>query len=212
MIDNAARRVVLVTKVHDGDTFRAIVNLWPKADPTPMAQVSIRVEGWNAAELREEEGPIMRDLFAQMLTWGQTIDVQAVAMSFQRVVCKVWIDDVLFAGVLHGTLAAIRGTMSQPLSIPNLPAEFVREKGVQMNAPPPDLLGPIQKAIQDSIKAANFEPGQSTVVTWIATNKGVNTAVVHRFADGKIDIDGAFWFGKEWGEPISVGIAGQIKF
>lgn len=210
--DNGFRAARYV-RIHDGDTFRARVDLWPRADPDPMVEAWIRVRNWNADELREAEGPIMRDLMDALLRSAQSIDLRATGMSFARVVCDVYIDDQLFVGLLHGTLAAIRAThMQQSLTIPNLPDHLRAEHGVQMNPPPPDLMGPTQRIIENALKTAKFEDGQTTAVTWILTTKGVNTAVVKRFHDGKVDFDGAFWFGKTWGAPIEAGVAGQLKF
>lgn len=78
--------------------------------PSDVEEITrpIRVHGWNAAELKQAEGPAMRDRFAELLTAAKAIDLHPVARSFERIVCDVYIDGVLFAGLLGTHLDALR--------------------------------------------------------------------------------------------------------
>jgi hypothetical protein len=106
--DNLIRAATFIRTI-DGDTFVARLDLLPKVQPRHQAEAAIRVFGWNAAELREAEGPRMRDVFDFMLRNAVRIDVEIKAISFERIVCSVWIDDVLFSGTLQKQLRRIRG-------------------------------------------------------------------------------------------------------
>lgn len=103
VIDNYVRGARFV-KVIDGDTFAAVIALAPKVKPAPLLDAHVRVFGWNAAELREAEGPAMRDAFNELLQAARVITVQMVAMSFERIVCVVYLDGVRFDGLLDNRL------------------------------------------------------------------------------------------------------------
>jgi endonuclease YncB( thermonuclease family) len=107
MIDTGVRTAHFV-RVIDGDTFRARLLLAPRVDPQPTLDASIRVAGWDAAELRDAEGPSMRDEFESILQSAGTITVQLTGMSFQRVVAVVFIDGKRFDGLLHQSLRQLR--------------------------------------------------------------------------------------------------------
>jgi hypothetical protein len=105
--DNRIRSAAFV-RIIDGDTFTARLDLTPSVSPAHECRANIRVKGWNAEELREEEGPYMRDQFAAILQAAQTIDVKLEGMSFTRIVCSVWVDGVLFEGLLRERLNRFR--------------------------------------------------------------------------------------------------------
>lgn len=95
-------------RIIDGDTFQARIHLAPHARPRVEMVASIRVANWNAAELNEPEGKFMRDKFEEMLRVAGRIDLQMRTMSFERIVCSVWLDDELFAGILTHELLTFR--------------------------------------------------------------------------------------------------------
>jgi hypothetical protein len=95
-------------RIIDGDTFAARIHLAPKVRPRVQMEASIRVHNWSAAELNTEEGRHMRLLFEETLRTAGRIDVVMKTMSFERIVCAVWIDDELFAGLLTHELLAFR--------------------------------------------------------------------------------------------------------
>lgn len=106
--DNDIRSVTL-EYTHDGDTFMASMRVSPKGvRPVIVARIPIRVEGWNAAELNEPEGIYFRDRFDALLKAATVITVRTKIMSFERIVSAVFLDDVLFAGILHEELVAFR--------------------------------------------------------------------------------------------------------
>jgi len=105
--DNNVRRVAFL-RIIDGDTFVGRVETWRVVAETELAERHIRVHGWNAAELHEDEGPLMRDRFADLLQHARRITVRAAGRSFERVVCDVWTDDVLFAGLMNIHLQTLR--------------------------------------------------------------------------------------------------------
>lgn len=107
--DNGIRRCEYV-RIHDGDTFVADIITWDVPSDRDVARRHIRVKGWNAAELREPEGPLMRDAFEKLLIGASVITLKPSGRSFERVVCSVFLDDQLFAGLLHAKLQALRAT------------------------------------------------------------------------------------------------------
>lgn len=107
MIDNQVRSARLLRTL-DGDTFAASLDLAPRVKPRPTLEAHIRVRGWSAKELNEIEGPEMLFWFNSLLVGAQTIAVRLGPMSFERIVCDVYLDGVLFAGMLRGQLRNIR--------------------------------------------------------------------------------------------------------
>jgi endonuclease YncB( thermonuclease family) len=107
--DNLTRPATYI-RVIDGDTFVAKIPVWQGVKPAVFYEASIRVKGWSAAELNEPEGLIMRDAFESMLRAAKTIDLTFSTMSFERLVCAVFLDDQLFAGLLHQRLHQLRTT------------------------------------------------------------------------------------------------------
>jgi hypothetical protein len=93
----------------DGDTFVAEVDLVPPAvHPQVRLEINVRTRGWSAAELREPEGPAMRVEFERLLRSAKLIDLELRNMSFNRCVCSVYLDGVLFAGLLERKLMELR--------------------------------------------------------------------------------------------------------
>lgn len=108
MTDNGVRTCELL-RVIDGDTFVGrVVTLSARAE-RHCVELHIRVFGWNAAELSTPEGPPLKALFEQQLLAATLITVQPVSRSFERLVCRVFVDGVLFQGILLNALRALRG-------------------------------------------------------------------------------------------------------
>lgn len=105
--DNLIRAVTYVRTL-DGDSFVGLLRLAPVVKPKPLLEAAFRVKGWNAAELREAEGPYMRVQFEARLIAASAIRVRMYTMSFERIVSDVYLDDVLFAGILHTALRDLR--------------------------------------------------------------------------------------------------------
>jgi hypothetical protein len=95
-------------RIKDGDTFVAQVITWKVRDECELSQRSIRVRGWSAKELSEDEGPAMRDEFRRMLQNAQLIELRATGRSFERIVCEVYLDGILFSGLLKKSLRRLR--------------------------------------------------------------------------------------------------------
>lgn len=90
----------------DGDTFVMLIDLWAptRVKPAPSLETHIRVYGWNAAELKEPDGQAMREEFEHLLMNAKHIDVYPTGMNRERVVCHVWLDGMLFKGLLEVAL------------------------------------------------------------------------------------------------------------
>lgn len=108
-MDNYVRQATWVRTI-DGDTFVADIQLMHRlVHPQPILRSSIRVRGWNAAELRDDEGPYMREVFDRQLRETTLLTVVAAyGMSFSRIVADVYLDDKLFLGILQTSLATLR--------------------------------------------------------------------------------------------------------
>jgi hypothetical protein len=105
--DNGFRRVTFLRTI-DGDTFKCTMLLAPKIQPEPLLKISVRVEGWSAAELRQPLGAYFLQRFDQLLRAANVITVEMKEMSFNRVVGRVYLDDVLFSGILVTELLQVR--------------------------------------------------------------------------------------------------------
>lgn len=108
MIEDNRIRSAQFLRVHDGDTLWARIDLTPGLSLRQQVECKVRVKGYNAAELSEAEGPRMRDLFEATLKSAISLRLKLGRMSYDRVVCEVWLDGYLFAGVLHTALRRIR--------------------------------------------------------------------------------------------------------
>lgn len=113
VIDNNNRTAQFVDVV-DGDTFTAMLALVPaRVKPQPMLKARIRVADWNAAELREAEGPAMRDAFERILRSAILITVTLRYMSFERIVSDVYINGERFDGLLKTELMRLRASNAE---------------------------------------------------------------------------------------------------
>lgn len=72
--------------------------------------------------------------------------------------------------------------------------------------PPSGLSASIAKAVTDA--AAQIPPGMSGGLVAVATEKGVNLAVVHRFGQ-KVEVMG--WIGKSGWSSKGTEIGAQVK-
>lgn len=113
--DNGVRSIRFV-RVVDGDTFFGLMDLVPPGvSPLPQLMTKIRVRDWNAAELSEPEGPILRQHFEQLLTRATRIDVALLRpgqtrarMTYDRIEAAVFLDGQLFAGLMTERLLQLR--------------------------------------------------------------------------------------------------------
>jgi hypothetical protein len=110
--DNDTRFAEFI-RIIDGDTFEARIHLVPKVRPRVQIVSSIRVQGWSTAELNTGEGRYMRGKFEELLMNTKRIDLQIRGMSFERIVCAVWLDDELFAGILTHELLSLRSARAE---------------------------------------------------------------------------------------------------
>jgi hypothetical protein len=110
--DNGFRRVEF-RRVKDGDTFVGAIITLNVAQERELSEKSIRVHNWDAAELSEPEGAYMRAEFERLLLAAKIITIHPVSRSFERIVCSVFLDDVLFAGIMHEKLLAFRDSMAR---------------------------------------------------------------------------------------------------
>lgn len=108
MIEDLRIRAARYLRIHDGDTFWAAVDLLPGLSIKLPLEVRIRVQAYNAAELKEEEGPAMREYFRVKLEAAKKIHVRLGRFSYDRIVCIVYLDGVPFAGMLKRKLSSLR--------------------------------------------------------------------------------------------------------
>ena len=73
-------------------------------------------------------------------------------------------------------------------------------KGVAFSAPPPHLIADAARVIDAMTK--DLPPGTRGAVVGLATDRGVNAAVVHRVGN-RFAV--ASWIGKEWGSTVTAG-------
>jgi hypothetical protein len=78
-------------------------------------------------------------------------------------------------------------------------------KGVVYAPPPPEILPAIVSQIDEFLKGLP-DGRDATFALSIDTDRGINGAVVARY-DGRVDLAGALWIGKTWGQPARAGIA-----
>jgi len=97
-----------------------------------------------------------------------------------------------------------------PDVLPGVPAEFANLPSVRMVPPPDVFMSDVVKLLDD----ATADLGTfNNRLAWIATEKGVNVAVISKFHDGerwKLNV-GAY-FAKEWGQPYKAGLMGSLRF
>lgn len=92
-------------------------------------------------------------------------------------------------------------------AIPGLPAQYADLPSVAMVPPPAYLLADTSRFVTEAVAALpNGEKGR---LTWIATTKGVNLALVDKVND---HVNVTAWIGKSWGQPIAAGVAGEVHW
>lgn len=78
-------------------------------------------------------------------------------------------------------------------------------KGVANVPPPAAILPQIHSQIDEFLKGLP-DGSNGTFALSIDTDRGINGAVVAR-REGKVDLAGALYYGKVWGQPARAGIA-----
>ena len=74
------------------------------------------------------------------------------------------------------------------------------DQGVQLNAPPKNLIGSVTKSIEDAV--AMLPPGKNQAFVAVADLSGTNAAFVKRWASGwKVEV----FVGKVWHGPTEAG-------
>lgn len=92
-------------------------------------------------------------------------------------------------------------------NIPDIPDHLSDAPGVAMNVPPPEYLSDTTQIIADAV--AQLGPNDRGIMTWVATTKGVNLALVDKIND---HIDVIAFIGKDWGHPVEAGLVGRVHW
>lgn len=79
--------------------------------------------------------------------------------------------------------------------------------GVSFEPPPRGLLADAMKIVEEQTRA--LPPGHRNAVVLVATDAGVNAAIVHRAGD-HVGVTG--WVGKRWGSSITGGGAVHLSW
>jgi hypothetical protein len=79
-----------------------------------------------------------------------------------------------------------------------------------MVPPPPELLPQVESKIMDAVKA--IPAGRNNALVWVATEKGVNMAIVSRHSTEKADFAIEGYIGKTWSQPIAAGVVGSVAW
>lgn len=96
-------------------------------------------------------------------------------------------------------------------TIPGLPEQFASLPSVQMVPPPAHLIGEVTRMVEDA--ASQLHPNEQGRFVWIATEKGVNLAIVQKvYQNSHLRVNVAGWVAKEWGQPIAAGMAGTVTW
>jgi endonuclease YncB( thermonuclease family) len=97
MVEPCYRYAAICSRVIDGDTFIADVNLGFYV----RAQIRVRVHGINAAEMNTAEGKRAKAWALETLL-GEPLMIESFKdeQSFNRWVCDVWVDDKLYADAI----------------------------------------------------------------------------------------------------------------
>lgn len=96
MIDNSVRTVRQVIRVKDGDTFVMLSHLGFHV----FGEITVRLNGWDAPELRTPDGPAAKERAEQILSEG-TVTIRNVGRSFERWACDVWVNGTLFVELME---------------------------------------------------------------------------------------------------------------
>lgn len=81
------------------------------------------------------------------------------------------------------------------------------EGGVVMEPPPGQYISETTRIIEDAV--AHLGPNDRGILTWVATTKGVNLALVDKIND---HVDVSAFIGKNWGSPLEAGVVGRISW
>jgi len=102
---NYARRVLEVKEVHDGDTYRLLID----QGMGDAREAWIRLQGLDTWELSQPEGPAARDIAETLLKNAREVLIQTFktrrnqdVTSFIRYVADVWVDGVPLKDLLQG--------------------------------------------------------------------------------------------------------------
>lgn len=97
--ENYIYDVIEVREIHDGDTFKLLVDLGFYCSVT----VITRLHKWNAPELISPDGIKARMFVQNEFRQAKKITIQSYkdARSFERWVCDVWLDGVLLGEKLE---------------------------------------------------------------------------------------------------------------
>jgi hypothetical protein len=92
-------------------------------------------------------------------------------------------------------------------AIPGVPATFGALPSVQMVPPPALMLGEVSSMVKAAAK--DLAEGEKGKLTWIATTKGINLAIVNKVNDHVV-ITG--FIAKNWGRPLEAGLMGTVSW
>jgi hypothetical protein len=79
--------------------------------------------------------------------------------------------------------------------------------GVRYEAPPASILAQATQMVMNAAKT--LEPDEKLALVTVVTTTGANAALVTRVRD---DLLVTLWIGKNWGEPLSAGVAAKWSF
>ena len=95
----------------DGDTYDLRLDFGKYAGVRPEAVVRIRLDSWNAPEMREPGGPEKREEAERILREASRILVRTYKASFERTLADVDVDGFDLGSVLGLTRRAVRLSM-----------------------------------------------------------------------------------------------------
>lgn len=91
-----------------------------------------------------------------------------------------------------------------------LPVEFQGLKRVEMVEPPQSLLPAIDESIRNAL--AVVPKGRHVATVWVASEKGVNLAIVATKNTDAVDFSVLGYVGKTWDAPIGAGVVGMLAW
>jgi hypothetical protein len=109
-------------RVVDGDTFWANITAIAMGSTALKLHSKVRVHNYNAVELSDPDGPHMRSIFELQLRTAKQIRLRTHTMSYDRLVCDVYLDNVEFGAMLSATLQqrqALRSPLEGQMTTPN---------------------------------------------------------------------------------------------
>lgn len=90
--------------------------------------------------------------------------------------------------------------------IPGLPEHWASLPSVQMTPPPLQWKPDAERLITEALASLGEERG---AIVWIATQTGVNLAIVQK-VNTHVEILG--YAAKSWGKPLAAGVVGRIHW